>query len=350
MALVSSQSCVRPLGHSSIIQLAHGSGGRSMHELLARLLPKLPGTVLQKDRHDGAIIPVAPWENLAFTADSYVVRPLFFPGGDIGKIAVNGTVNDLAVCGARARALSCSLIIEEGFSVATLERVFESMAQAARLAGVEIVTGDTKVVDGGSGENLFINTAGIGEVNPGISICPSQIVVGDAIIVSSDIGRHAVAVMSARSEMIFDPQIESDSMPLTDLVQALLQAGIPIHCLRDATRGGLASTLVELAESAECGMAVVEEQIPVSTQVLGACEILGLDPVYLANEGCLVAIVPKDSADSALKVMRTVAAGERAQMIGRVTSQHPGMLVVIGRYGTQRTVPMLTGDQLPRIC
>ena len=350
MAPVSSQICPRPLFASSVIQMAHGSGGRLMHELLARLLPLLPGTVHQNVRHDGAIIPVGPWENLAFTTDSYVVRPLFFPGGDIGKIAVNGTVNDLAMCGAQAKALSCSLIIEEGFSVATLERVMASMAEAARVAGVDIVTGDTKVIDGGSGGNLFINTAGIGAVNPGITITPSRIVSGDAIIISGDIGRHAVAVMSARSDLTFNPPIESDSMPLTALVQALIQAGIPIHCLRDATRGGLASTLVELAESSGCGMAVVEKEIPVSTQVRGVCEILGLDPVYLANEGCLVAIVAADFAESALKVMRTVAAGERAQLIGRVTSQHPGVLMMAGPYGTKRTVPMLSGDQLPRIC
>ena len=350
MAAVSSQICPRPLGSSAVIQMAHGSGGRSMHELLARLLPLLPGTVPQNARHDGAIIPVGPWENLALTTDSYVVRPLFFPGGDIGKIAVNGTVNDLAMCGARAKALTCALIIEEGFPVTTLERVMASMAEAARVASVEIVTGDTKVIDGGSGGNLFINTAGIGAVNPGITISPSRIVAGDSILISGDIGRHAVAVMSARSDMTFDPPILSDSMPLTDLVQALIEAGIPLHCLRDATRGGLASTLVELAESSGCGMAVVEEEIPVSAQVRSVCEILGFDPLYLANEGCLVAIVAAEFSDSALKVMRTVAAGERAQLIGRVTSQHPGMVMMTGRYGTKRTVPMLSGDQLPRIC
>ena len=350
MAPVNTQICPSSPAPSSVIQMAHGSGGRSMHELLARLLPMLPGTVHQNSRHDGAIIPVGTWENLAFTTDSYVVRPLFFPGGDIGKIAVNGTVNDLAMCGARAKALTCSLIIEEGFPLTTLERVLASMAEAARVAGVEIVTGDTKVVDGGSGENLFINTAGIGAVNAGIMINPSRIQIGDAIIISGDIGRHAVAVMSARNDLVFDPPIASDSRPLSDLVQALIEAGIPVHCLRDATRGGLASTLVELAESSGYGMAIVESEIPLSTQVRGVCEILGLDPLYLANEGCLVAMVAADFADSALKVMRSVASGERAQLIGRVTSQHPGVLVMTGRYGTKRTVPMLSGDPLPRIC
>ena len=345
-----SLQCPRLLPSSPVIQMAHGGGGRLMSELLGRLLPLLPGSEEPSLRHDGAVVSVAGWERLAFTTDSYVVNPLFFPGGDIGKLAVNGTVNDLAMCGAVPKVLSCALIIEEGFPVASLERVLKSMAAAAEVAGIEIITGDTKVVDRGKGDGLYINTAGIGILPAGILMGPQNIQVGDAIIINGDLGRHAVAVMGARSDMVFDPPIESDSMPLHRLVRSLLESGIPVHCLRDATRGGLASTLVELAESAELGMRLFDDKIAVGESVRSACEILGLDPLYLANEGRCVVFVPAQHAEGAVALMRELPEGREAIVIGRTTKEHKGMLVVEGQYGTERCVPMLSGEQLPRIC
>ncbi|MCX6110441.1 MAG: hydrogenase expression/formation protein HypE [Proteobacteria bacterium] len=345
-----SLQCPRPLHSSPVIQMAHGGGGRLMSELLGRLLPLLPGSEKPSLRHDGAVVSVADWERLAFTTDSYVVNPLFFPGGDIGKLAVNGTVNDLAMCGAVPKVLSCALIIEEGFPVASLERVLRSMAAAAELAGIEIITGDTKVVDRGKGDGLYINTAGIGVLPSGILIGPQNIQAGDAIIINGDLGRHAVAVMGARADMVFDPPIESDSIPLHRLVRSLLESGIPVHCLRDATRGGLASTLVELAESAELGMRLFDDKIAVGESVRSACEILGLDPLYLANEGRCVVIVPAQHAEGAVALMRELPEGREAVVIGRTTKEHKGMLVLEGPYGTERCVPMLSGEQLPRIC
>ena len=332
------------------LQLAHGGGGRAMNDLLARLLPLLPGTPPLHDRHDGFVIEVQAWQRLAFTTDSYVVSPLFFPGGNIGTLAVNGTINDLAMCGARPMVLSCALIIEEGFSEARLEQVMRSMAVAARDSGVEIVTGDTKVVGHGKGDGLYINTSGIGILDPGVHIGPRWIAATDAVLLSGDIGRHAAAIMIARAEMNFSSTILSDTAPLHRMVQDLLTANIEVHCLRDATRGGVASTLIELCESANLGISLQDGAVPVDDRVKVACEILGLDPLYLANEGRFIAIVAAADADKALAIMRRHSAGQAAALIGTVTTKHPGVLVQAGRYGTEQIIPMLTGEQLPRIC
>ena len=321
-----------------------------MHDLLRRLLPKLPGSPRLAQQHDGAILPMTEPGRLAFTTDSYVVDPLFFPGGDIGRLAINGTINDLAMCGAMPLALSCSLIIEEGFSLNKLDQVFNSIAAAAASASTRIVTGDTKVIGSCGSGGLFINTAGIGLVAPGYRVGPEQISVGDAIIVSGDLGRHAIAVMCARGGLEFDTPVLSDSVPLHQLVSLLIRGDVPVHCLRDATRGGLASTLVELAESSGLGIRITEEQLVVSDQVHHACELLGLDPLYLANEGCCIVMVPADYASKALALMHSRPEGQSAAIVGEVTKEPAGIVLLAGLYGTERVLPMLSGDPLPRIC
>jgi hydrogenase expression/formation protein HypE len=287
---------------------------------------------------------------LAFTTDSYVVRPLFFPGGDIGSLAVNGTINDLAMCGAKPLYLSAGFILEEGLSMEVLQRVVNSMAEAARAAGVPIVTGDTKVVDRGKGDEIFINTSGVGLVPTGIRVLPMLIQPGDAILVSGDLGSHGVAVLSVREGLTFDGHVESDSAPLHHIVSDLIERGIELHCLRDLTRGGLASVLSELATTAKVGMMVEEPGIPVNESVRGACELLGLDPLYVANEGRFVAIVPARQAEAALAVMRQHEAASRAADIGMVTDRDASMVVLRTVVGTHRVLDLLSGEQLPRIC
>jgi len=330
------------------ILLAHGSGGKLAHELIEKsFLGAFDNPVLAK-MDDSAILDFSG--RLAFTTDSYVVSPIFFPGGDIGRLAVCGTVNDLAMSGARPRYLSLSLIIEEGFSMRELGKVVASVQKATEEAGVKIVTGDTKVVPRGSADKLFINTAGVGVIPDGINISGSNASPGDKVILSGPIGDHGIAVVSQREGLSFSTQLQSDCAPLGEMVAEMLAASGNIHCLRDPTRGGLATTLNELAEQSKVGIRLEEDKIPVCQEVLGACEMLGFDPLYVANEGKLVAVVPAESADAVLQAMRGNCYGQDAVVIGDVTAEHQGRVVMKTCLGTSRIVDMLVGDILPRIC
>ncbi len=341
--------CPVPLNDTEHVQLAHGGGGRRMHELLEGLLLPSFGNELLLERHDGATLKIAG-ATLAFTTDSYVVRPLFFPGGDIGTLAINGTVNDLAMCGARPLYLSSALILEEGLPMETLRRVVESMRSSAQVAKVQLVTGDTKVVDKGKGDGIFINTAGIGVVEHEVSISPGSVRPGDAILLSGDIGRHGIAIMATREGLSFESEIESDCAPLWEPVKALLDAGIEIHCLRDLTRGGLSSGLIEIAEASRTRASIDELRVPVPEQVSGACEILGLDPLYLANEGRFVAFVAPQDADRALEILRSCPVSREAVRIGDILNGPEGLVTMKTQLGTERVIDMLSGEQLPRIC
>lgn len=341
-------ACPLPIRDESQVLLAHGGGGRRSQELIETLfLPAFDNPALA-ERHDGARLELTG--PLAFSTDSYVVRPLFFPGGDIGSLSVNGTVNDLAMCGARPRYLSAGFIIEEGFSLATLRRVVESMRSAAGRAGVTIVTGDTKVVGRGQADGLFINTAGVGTIATGVAIGPRRIQPGDAVLLSGDLGRHGVAIMVQREELTVESEIESDCAPLVASVHALLDAGLPVHALRDLTRGGLTSGLVELAESSGLTIRIAEEALPISRAVRAVCELLGLDPLQVANEGRFVAFVPEDAADRALELLRGVPESRDAVRIGTVSNQEPGLVTLRTALGVDRVLDMLSGEQLPRIC
>lgn len=341
-------NCPLPLRHDTI-QLAHGGGGRVMRELLEKLLiPAFDNPVLSA-RHDAALLPVGS-ERIAFSTDTFVVRPRFFPGGDIGKLAVHGTVNDLAMAGAKPLFLSVGLILEEGYPLEELSRVVASMREAATLCGVSIVTGDTKVVDKGHGDGLYINTAGIGLVSTGLKIDPSQVRPGDAVIVTGDVGRHGMAVMSVRENLSFDSPIQSDCGPVHHLAQALLEGGIDVHCMRDPTRGGLASVLNEIALDAGVGIQAIESKIPVDENVRAACEMLGLDPLYVACEGRMVAFVRSDQSTKALEILRRFPEAAGATQIGIVTDSDPGTVLVKTSLGTKRILDLLSGEQLPRIC
>jgi hydrogenase expression/formation protein HypE len=342
-------ACPMPISAKNTVQLAHGGGGRLMQELIHDVFVRAFHNPMLEVLHDGATWPVEKGM-LAFTTDSYVVRPLFFPGGDIGSLAVNGTINDLAMCGAKPLYLSAGFILEEGLSIDVLQRVVHSMAEAAKVAGVPIVTGDTKVVDRGKGDGIFINTSGVGLVRKGVRVLPTLIQPGDAILVSGDLGSHGVAVLSVREGLTFNGNIESDSAPLHLVVADLIDNGIEIHCLRDLTRGGLASVLNELATAAKVGVTVDEAAIPVSEPVRGACELLGLDPLYVANEGRFVAIVPESQIEAALVVMRRHQAANLAAHIGVVTDRDPSMVILRTVVGTNRVLDLLSGEQLPRIC
>jgi len=343
--------CPIPISQYPEVLLAHGGGGSLMHRLIEKIfMTAFANPVLQR-RHDGALLDVGATpggSRLAFTTDSYVVHPLFFPGGDIGALAVNGTVNDLAMCGARAQWLSAGFILEEGLSMETLWRVALSMRQAADAAGVSIVTGDTKVVDRGKADGLFINTAGIGLVRDGLCIGPAEVRAGDAVLVSGDLGRHGIAILSAREGLEFETALESDCAPLITPVHALLDAGVEVHCLRDLTRGGLSSALVEIAEASQLGITVEERSIPVREEVRAACELLGFDPMYVANEGRFVAFVAAGDAERALAILRGHEAS--ASMIGRVHAEGSGRVSMKSAIGGLRAVEMLSGEQLPRIC
>lgn len=341
--------CPIPIGQYPQVTLAHGGGGRLMHQLIERVFAPTFANPLLGARHDGATFSVNG-SRLAFTTDSYVVSPLFFPGGDIGALAVNGTVNDLAMCGARPLYLSAGFILEEGLPMETLWRVAQSMRRAADEASVQLITGDTKVVDKGKGDGIFINTAGVGVIEHELSISPASVRPGDAILLSGDLGRHGIAIMAEREGLAFESAIESDCAPLADPVMKLIGAGIEIHCLRDLTRGGLASALVEIAEAANLQIRIDESSIPVREDVRGACEILGFDPLYLANEGRFVAFVAAPDADRALDVLRSHPPGEGSCLIGKVTSDSSPMVVMRSRIGATRIVDMLSGEQLPRIC
>jgi len=341
--------CPVPASDKKTVQLAHGGGGRLMRDLIQDVFVHAFDNSMLASLHDGATWPVEKG-TLAFTTDSYVVRPLFFPGGDIGSLAVHGTINDLAMCGAKPLYLSAGFILEEGLSLDVLQQVVNSMAKAAQAAGVSIVTGDTKVVDRGKGDGIFINTAGVGLVPPGIRILPTLIQPGDAILVSGDLGSHGVAVLSVREGLTFSGDVISDSAPLHEVVGDLIENGIDIHCMRDLTRGGLASALNELAVAAKVSMAIDESAVPVLEPVRGACELLGLDPLYVANEGRFVAMVPESQTEAALAVMRRHAVSGQAVRIGVVTDRRSPPVVLRTVLGTHRILDLLSGEQLPRIC
>jgi len=383
-------SCPIPIRDYPHVLLAHGGGGKLMHVLIDKIFRTAFSNPLAETQHDGAVIDLAvllggkeqlkgsaveseiggakkqglgsPCDvmgghsqipRLAFTTDSYVVRPLFFPGGDIGSLAVNGTVNDLAMCGARPLYLSCGFILEEGLPMADLWRIALSMRVAADGAGVSIVTGDTKVVDHGKGDGVYINTAGVGVLEHDRTIAPASVRPGDVVLLNGDVGRHGIAIMAVREGLEFESTIESDCAPLARPVLDLLKSGIDVHCLRDCTRGGLATTIVEIAESADLNIQLDERSIPVEEQVRGACEMLGLDPFYVANEGRFVAIVPEKDADRALNTLRRDldAAVAPPAVIGRVMETKPGgRLTLRNAIGSTRILDMLSGEQLPRIC
>lgn len=344
-----SPACPVPITEYEEILLAHGGGGTLTQDLIRRIfLPQFQNNIL-KPLHDGALFSVHG-TRFAFTTDSYVVSPIFFPGGDIGSLAVNGTVNDLAMCGATPLYLSVAFILEEGFPMADLRTIVASIGAAARKAAVLVVTGDTKVVDRGKGDRIFINTSGIGLVAPGINIGPQYARAGDKIIVSGPLGNHGIAIMSVREGLEFGSPVLSDSAPLHDLVAAMLREEPRIHAFRDPTRGGVASALNEIAQSARIGITLVEDQIPVTEEVLGACEILGFDPLYLANEGRLLAFVSPARASTVLRRMHDHPLGKEAAVIGEVVADHPGLVVLRTRLGGERIVDMISGEQLPRIC
>lgn len=340
-------ACPAPAVAESI-RLAHGGGGSLMHKLIeSRILPVF-GTPELESRHDAAVLQIES-ARLAFTTDSYVIRPLFFPGGDIGSLAVNGTVNDLAMAGARPLYLSCGLILEEGLPLETLDRVLQSMKRAADEAGVALVTGDTKVVDKGKGDGIFINTAGIGLVEHQLRIGPASVRPGDRVLLSGDLGRHAIAIMAVREGLTFDGAVESDCAPLVKPVLEMIAHGIELHCLRDLTRGGLGSAVVEISEAANTRITIAEDSIPVREDVTGACEILGLDPLYLANEGRFVAFVPEAQAERAIAILAKHARGTSPAIIGTVEEGSP-LVTLRTSIGTKRVIDMLSGEQLPRIC
>jgi hydrogenase expression/formation protein HypE len=342
-------SCPIPIQQYPQVLLAHGGGGRLMHQLIGKLFVPAFRNPLLDVQHDSSVFE-SGGQRFAFTTDSYVVRPLFFPGGDIGSMAVYGTVNDLAMSGARPLYLSAGFIIEEGLPMETLWKIVSSTQNAARRAGVQIVTGDTKVVDKGKGDGLFINTAGIGLVEHSLQIAPTSVRAGDIILVSGDLGRHGMAIMAVREGLEFESAIESDSAPVSGVVQELLRAGIEVHCLRDLTRGGLTSVLNEIAEVANLTLAVVERQIPVREDVRAACEMLGLDPFQVACEGRFAAFIPERDAERALALMRSNPDGAGAARIGTVTEHQPAMVLLKSTIGAQRILDMPSGEQLPRIC
>jgi hydrogenase expression/formation protein HypE len=382
-------SCPLPLRDHPTVQMAHGGGGRLMRQLIETLFlpafaeeggasrvesrepgvaagavdgparsdlaPRLSALDARRSTlgaaapHDSAVIEIAG-HRLAFTTDTYTVSPLFFPGGDIGRLAVYGTVNDLAMAGAKPLCLSAGFVLEEGLPMETLTRIVQSMAVAAREVGARIITGDTKVVDKGKGDGVFINTAGIGVVPAGIEIHPRRVQPGDAVLVSGDLGRHGMAIMSVREGLEFESTLVSDCAPLAGLVEALLAEGAAIHCLRDLTRGGLAAALNEIAADAGVGIVLDERAIPVSGPVAAACEILGLDPLYVANEGRLAAFVSPSSAPAVLKILQEHSVASGPAIVGRATAERPGMVVIQNAFGAERILDLLSGEQLPRIC
>ena len=342
-------TCPLPISQYPHVLMAHGGGGRLMHQLLENVFGQAFSNPILDTRHDSAQFTV-PAGKLAMTTDSYVVRPIFFPGGDIGSMAVHGTVNDLAMSGARPLYLSCAFIIEEGLPMETLWRVVCSLGDAARKCRVSIVTGDTKVVDKGKGDGLFINTTGLGVIEHSQEILPRNVQSGDVILVSGDLGRHGMAIMAVREGLQFESAIESDSAPVSGVVLDMLQAGIEIHCLRDLTRGGLASALNEIAEAAGVRMAVEEKMIPVREEVHAACEILGLDPLQVANEGRFAAFVAEKDAARAMEILRRHAVSGNAAIIGRVGEKGPPLVSIKSAIGASRILDMPSGEQLPRIC
>ncbi len=342
-------SCPLPIQNYPQVLLAHGGGGKLMHELIGKVFVAAFQNPLLATQHDAAVFELGG-QRLAFTTDSFVVRPLFFPGGDLGSLAVHGTVNDLAMAGARPLYLSAGFIIEEGLAMDALWKLVSSMQQAALKAGVQIITGDTKVVDKGKGDGLFINTAGIGLLEHSLTIAPQSVRPGDVILVSGDLGRHGMAIMAVREGLEFESTIESDSAPVAGPVLELLAKGIEIRCLRDITRGGLTSVLNEIAQAANRTIAIEESLVPVREDVRAACEILGLDPLQVACEGRFACFVPEKDASRALDLLRARADTAGACRIGFVTSQEGAKVLLKSAIGAQRILDMATGEQLPRIC
>jgi len=342
-------ACPIPITEYSSVLLAHGGGGKLTHQLIQRMFVSQFANDMLAPMHDGAVFPAGA-ARLAFSTDSYVVRPIFFPGGNIGELAVNGTVNDLAMCGARPLYLSSALIIEEGLPMDDLWKIVVAMQAAAQRAGVSLVTGDTKVVDRGKGDGIFVTTSGVGIVGEGITIDPRSAKPGDRIIVNGPIAVHGIAIMSVREGLAFESEIRSDTAALNGLVDVILKAGSDVHVLRDPTRGGVASVANEIAQSSRQGILLDEAALPVGEEVRGACEILGLDPLYVANEGKLLAFVAPAAAEGVLAAMRAHPLGKDAVIIGEVVAEHPGVVVMKSRIGGTRVVDMLSGEQLPRIC
>lgn len=341
--------CPLPTFDFDVITMGHGSGGLLTHRLLQSGVFDLLQNDLLDQQHDGAIVNLTG--KIAMSTDSYVVSPIFFPGGDIGELAVNGTVNDLAMCGAAAKYLTLSFIIEEGLPAEDLYRILRSIKAASVRAGAQIVTGDTKVVEKGKGDKIFINTSGVGFVHAGAAIHHRNIQTGDKIILSGEVANHGIAIMSKRQGLAFETDILSDTTNLNHtLINLLERFGTDIHFLRDPTRGGVASVLNEVAGLTAFGYAINQKEIPVNEQVEGACEMLGLDPLYVANEGIFLAIISSRIADEFLFLLQQDGNGAHAAIIGEVTSDHPGKVVMRSRIGGKRVVPFLTGEQLPRIC
>lgn len=342
-------SCPIPQLETDVITMGHGSGGLLTHRLLSKMVFEVLQDDILNQQHDGAILTMQG--PLAFSTDSFVVSPIFFPGGDIGDLAVNGTVNDLAMCGAKPQYLSLSFIIEEGLPTADLGRIIMSIKDAADRAGVNIVTGDTKVVEKGKGDKIFINTSGVGCLLPGANIHHNRLEHGDRLIISGQVATHGIAIMSVRQGLEFETTIESDTMNLNHTIGKLIKEyGSSIKFLRDPTRGGVASVLNELAELTQLGIAIDEEAIPLDEQVEGACEMLGLDPLYVANEGIFIAVVDAANAEDILATIRQDDNGRQAAIIGQVTQEHPGKVIMKSSIGGRRVVNYLTGEQLPRIC
>ena len=352
-------ACPLPLIDDEQVLLGHGSGGKMSADLIRRVfLPELGNDVLNALEDQATLslgahltaVHADSTSRLAFTTDSFVVKPLFFPGGDIGKLAVHGTVNDLAVGGAIPLFLSAAFILEEGLSIKTLRRIVASMRQACSDAGVQLVTGDTKVVDHGNCDKIFITTSGIGVLPAGRNLSIRNAKCGDRILVSGTIGDHGISIMSVREGIEFETVLESDCAPLNDLTRVMLTACPTIRCMRDPTRGGVSSTLNELADASQVGVRIHEAAIPVRREVHAACEMLGLDPLSVANEGKLIAVVPASDADRLLGIMRSHALGRDAAIIGEVVDDHPGLVVMRSQIGGERVVMMINGEQLPRIC
>ncbi len=331
------------------ILLDHGAGGKVAHELTTELLLPMFSNPLLAQLHDGAVFEAAKGR-LAVSTDSFVVDPIFFPGGDIGDLAVNGTVNDVAMCGAVPRYLSMGLILEEGLPMADLKRVLTSIRNALDTAGVQLITGDTKVVPKGAADKIFINTTGIGEIPHGVAVGGQGAQPGDRIILSGTMADHGITVLTQREGLKFASNARSDTAPLNFMVQKILKTTPSIHVLRDPTRGGVGTTLNEIAVQSGAGIRVYEERLPVDPEVAGICELLGFDPLYLANEGKLLCFIPADEADKVLDVVRKDAYGKNACIIGEVVDDHPGRVVLQTRIGGERIIDMLTGEQLPRIC
>ncbi|MFA6403356.1 MAG: hydrogenase expression/formation protein HypE [Salinivirgaceae bacterium] len=342
-------NCPIPISDYDRVLMAHGGGGKLMQQLIEKFIyPEFKNEFLSQN-HDGAILPINGGK-VAFTTDSFVVNPLFFSGGDIGDLAINGTVNDLVCCGAKTLYISLAFIIEEGLLISDLWKIIQSIKKAALKAHVQIVTGDTKVVEKGKGDGIFINTAGIGELYPNQNINPINVTPGDVIIINGGIAEHGIAIISNREGLQFETDILSDTASLNAMMHEVFENCSALHVLRDPTRGGLASTLNEIAQASHTGITLFEEALPIDEAVKGACELLGFDPLYVANEGKILVILPEKEADKVLQLMKKHPEGKNSVIIGRVTSEHPGRVQLNTVIGSKRIVDMISGEQLPRIC